>query len=279
MKKITGKKKKKFEEHLIHEEKSKATVDKYVHDVTAFAAWLGSAVLNKMKVLEYKEYLLDTYAPASVNSVLSSLNGFFDFCEAGAFKVKNLKIQRRIFLRKEKELTKAEYERLLCAAKAGGNRKLYLLMQTICSTGIRVSELRFISIEALRSGQATINLKGKMRVIMLPQELCKMLKKYAQTQKIRSGSIFVTKNGRPLDRSNIWKCMKALCKTAGVDPEKVFPHNLRHLFARTYYNLRKDIVRLADILGHSSVNTTRIYTMDSGEICRKQIQRLGLLRC
>lgn len=254
-------------------------MEKYVRDVTAFAAWLGSAALNKMKVLEYKEYLLDTYAPSSVNSVLSSLNGFFDFCETGAFKVKTLKIQRRIFLRKEKELTKAEYERLLCAAKAAGNRKLYLLMQTICATGIRVSELRFINIEALRSGQATINLKGKMRVIMLPQKLCKMLKKYAQTQKIRSGSIFVTKTGRPLDRSNIWKCMKALCKAAGVDPEKVFPHNLRHLFARTYYNKRKDIVRLADILGHSSVNTTRIYTMDSGEVCRKQIQKLGLLRC
>ncbi len=279
MRKITGVKIKNFGEFLINEEKSKATLEKYVRDIKAFADWLGGEAVSKARVLEYKEYIIANYAPASVNSIISSLNSFFEYMQEYSLRVKTLKIQHRVFSEKERELTKAEYERLLKAAKLNGNRKLYLLMQTICAVGIRVSELRYISVESLQCGQAVINMKGKMRVIMLPRDLCGILKKYAAEQKISSGSIFVTKTGRPLDRSNIWKMMKALCESARVDKKKVFPHNLRHLFARTFYSLQKDIVRLADILGHSSVNTTRIYTMESGEICRRQIQKLGLVRC
>lgn len=279
MKKITDKIIKKFKEYLIDEEKSKATIEKYIRDLTVFVCWLGGAELNKTMVLGYKEYIISKYAPASVNSILSSLNSFFDFIGEYGLKVKNLKIQKQIFAKNEKELTKAEYDRLLAAAKAEGNQKLNLLMQTICATGIRVSELKYITVEVLKDGRADVNMKGKMRVIIIPKELCRMLKKYAAEQKISSGSIFVTKTGRPLDRTNIWKLMKSLCESANVDKGKVFPHNLRHLFARTFYSIEKDIVRLADILGHSSVNTTRIYTMDTWEICRRQVQRLGLLRC
>ena len=279
MKKITDKIIKKFKEYLIDEEKSKATIEKYIRDLTVFVCWLGGAELSKTKVLGYKEYIISKYAPASVNSILSSLNSFFDFIDEYGLKVKNLKIQKQIFAKNEKELTKAEYDRLLSAAKAEGNQKLNLLMQTICATGIRVSELKYITVEVLKDGRADVNMKGKLRVIIIPKELCKMLKKYAAEQKISSGSIFVTKTGRPLDRTNIWKLMKSLCESANVDKGKVFPHNLRHLFARTFYSIEKDIVRLADILGHSSVNTTRIYTMETWEICRRQVQRLGLLRC
>ena len=279
MKKITDKIIKKFKEYLIDEEKSKATIEKYIRDLTVFVSWLGGAELSKTKVLGYKEYIISKYAPASVNSILSSLNSFFDFIGEYGLKVKNLKIQKQIFAKNEKELTKAEYDRLLSAAKAEGNQKLNLLMQTICATGIRVSELKYITVEVLKDGRADVNMKGKLRVIIIPKELCRMLKKYAAGQKITSGSIFVTKTGRPLDRTNIWKLMKGLCESANVDKGKVFPHNLRHLFARTFYSIEKDIVRLADILGHSSVNTTRIYTMETWEICRRQVQRLGLLRC
>lgn len=229
--------------------------------------------------MEYKEYIITKYAPASVNSILSSLNSFFDSVEEYGLKVKNLKIQKQIFAKNGKELTKAEYERLLSEAKSKGNKKLYLLMQTICATGIRVSELKYITAESLKDGRADVNMKGKLRVIIIPKALCKMLKKYAAEQKISYGSIFVTKTGKPLDRTHIWKLMKSLCESAGVDKRKVFPHNLRHLFARTFYSIEKDIVRLADILGHSSVNTTRIYTMETWEICRRQVQRLGLLHC
>ena len=279
MKKITDKIIKKFKEYLIDEEKSKATIEKYIRDLTVFGCWLGGAELNKTMVLGYKEYIISKYAPASVNSILSSLNSFFDFIGEYGLKVKNLKIQKQIFAKNEKELTKAEYDRLLAAAKAEGNQKLNLLMQTICATGIRVSELKYITVEALKDGRADVNMKGKLRVIIIPKELCRMLKKYAAEQKISSGSIFVTKTGKPLDRTNRWKLMKSLCESANVDKGKVFPHNLRHLFARTFYSIEKDIVRLADILGHSSVNTTRIYTMETWEICRRQVQRLGLLRC
>lgn len=279
MKKITGRIIKKFREYLTDEEKAQATLEKYIRDVTAFAAWLGAEPLSKARVLEYKEYIIAKYAPASVNSMLSSLNVFFDFIEEHGLKVKSLKIHKQIFAKDEKELTKAEYARLLKAAKSKGNRKLFLLMQTICATGIRVSELRYIDIAALGCGRAEVNMKGKLRVIIIPDKLCRVLKKYAGEQRITSGSIFITKTGRPLDRTSIWKLMKSLCTDAGVDKNKVFPHNLRHLFARTFYSVEKDIVRLADILGHSSVNTTRIYTMGTWEICRRQVQRLGLLRC
>lgn len=279
MKRITDETVRNFREYLINEEKSRATTDKYIRDLKAFAAWLGGEELSKAKVLEYKEYIITKYAAASVNSILSSLNSFFEYGGECGLKVKNLKIQKQIFAKVEKELTKAEYERLLKAAKSKGNRKLNLIMQTICATGIRVSELRYISVESLKEGRAKVNMKGKMRVIIIPEELCRMLKKYTAEQKISNGSIFITKTGRPLDRHTIWKLMKSLCESAKVDRKKVFPHNLRHLFARTFYSIEKDIVRLADILGHSSVNTTRIYTMETWEICRRQVQRLGLIRC
>ena len=192
-------------------------------------------------------------------------------------KVKSLKIQRQIFCQSEKELTKTEYERLLKAAKEKKNERLYLLMQTICAAGIRVSELPYITVEAVQNGQAQVKLKGKIRTILIDGDLCRLLKKYIKENKIESGCVFATRNGKPLDRHGIWKAMKALCESAGVAKEKVFPHNLRHLFARTYYSLQKDIVRLADILGHSSINTTRIYTIENGDVHRRQMQRLGLV--
>lgn len=279
MKKITFELTEEFKNHLVDEEKSQATVEKYVRDILGFAAWLGERELQKEAVLEYKRYLTENYAPASVNSMLSSINGFFEYYERYDLRVRFLKIQKRIFADKEKELTKAEYERLLKAAKKKNNEQLNLLMQTICSSGIRVSELKFVTVLAVKARQATINCKGKMRVIILPNGLCKMLMRYIKERKITSGPVFVTRNGKPLNRSNIWRMMKNLCKEADVAKSKVFPHNLRHLFARTYYSVEKDIVRLADILGHSSVNTTRIYTMENGEIHRQQIQKLGLLMC
>jgi len=279
VKKITSVIMQNFESHLLEEEKANATMEKYLRDIRAFMEWLGEQELCKTSVLKYKEYLTELYAPASVNSMLSSLNSFFQFNEWFDLKVKALKMQKQLFATAEKELTKIEYQRLLNAAKTKGNEKLYLLMQTICVTGIRISELRFITVESLNARRAIIHLKGKTRVIIIPTDLCKMLLRYAKEQKIKSGCIFVSRNGNPLDRSNIWKLMKALCEYARVAKEKVFPHNLRHLFARTFYTAQKDIVRLADILGHSSVNTTRIYTMETGDMHRKQIQRLGLLQC
>ena len=268
-----------FQSYLIQEEKSKSTLEKYLRDITAFMFWLGTRTVEKNVVLEYKSMLIGKYAPASVNSILSSLNSFFAFRQWFDCQVKTIKVHRPIFSSSEKELTKSEYERLLKAAQQKQNKKLFYLMQTICATGIRVSELKFITVEAVHKGEALIHCKGKMRVVLLPKQLCKMLKGYILQQHIKQGPVFVSKYGRPLDRSNIWKLMKSLCDYAGVPREKVFPHNLRHLFARTYYSLEKDIVRLADLLGHASVNTTRIYTVETGEVHRRQIQKLGLLRC
>jgi len=279
MKKITEKLIKNFRNYLINEEKSDATLEKYIRDIGAFLAWLCGRGVDKQTVIEYKAYLVENYKPASVNSVLSSLNSFFIYNEWYDCKVKSLKIQKQIFASKDKELTKAEYERLLDAAKSKKNERLYLLMQTICSTGIRVSELRFVTVAAVNTGVASINCKGKLRQVFLPKALCKVLARYIREQKITSGSVFVSRTGKPLDRSNIWSDMKKLCESAGVSKDKVFPHNLRHLFARTYYSLQKDIVRLADILGHSSVDTTRIYTKETGEVHKRQIEKMGLLRC
>ena len=279
MRQITNELIENFKIDLVEEEKAQATIEKYIRDILAFVGWLSGRTVEKQTVLEYKQKLIEKYAPASVNSVLSSLNRFFAFAEWFNCKVKSIKIQKQVFAKQERELTKAEYDRLLAAALHKDNKRLYLLMQTICSTGIRVSELKFITVEAVKAQKAIINLKGKMRSVFLPDMLCKMLLRYIKEEKIKSGSVFVSKNGRPLDRCNIYHDMKKLCESANVDRSKVFPHNLRHLFARTYYSLEKDISRLADILGHSSVNTTRIYTMETGEIHRKQIQKLGLLRC
>lgn len=268
-----------FRKYLIEEEKSKATIEKYIRDITALMVWLDGRVSDKVTILEYKEKLKEEYAARSTNSVISSINSFFDFVDWRECKVKLLKIQKQIFADASKELNADECEKLLKAARDTKNERLYCLMQTICATGIRVSELKFITAEALRTRQATINCKGKVRLVILPEELCNLLRKYVKRNNIKSGCIFVTKNGKPLDRSNIWADMKRLCGRAGVPKEKVFPHNLRHLFARTFYSVDKDIAHLADILGHSSVNTTRIYTMESCETHRRQIEKIHLLRC
>lgn len=279
MQMITNEVIKNFENYLYEEERSENTIEKYMRDIRAFYDYTGNRELKKADVLEYKKLLCEKYMPASVNSVLSSLNALFMFMHWYELKVKTLKIQRRIFADKEKELTKDEYNRLLTAAKCKNNERLYYLIQTVASTGLRVSEIKYVTVEAVKVGKATINCKGKIRQIFLPKELCRMLKEYARKRKIRSGAVFVTRSGKPIDRHAVWKMLKGLCKSAGVSRKKVFPHNLRHLFARTFYSVQKDIVRLADILGHSGIETTRIYTMESGEIHRRQIEKLGLLRC
>lgn len=279
MKKITKEMMMDFKKYLFEEEKSDNTIKKYMRDICAFCGWLGNKNVEKTMVLAYKKELCEKYLPVSVNSMLSSLNALFTFLNWNEMKVKTIKIQRRIFSEKEKELTKEEYERLLLAAKEKKNERLYYLMQTIAATGIRISELKYITVASVNVEKATIRSKGKIRQVFLPKQLCRMLKEYMKQQQIKTGSIFITRNGTPLDRSTIWKMMKALCEEARVSKSKVFPHNFRHLFARTYYSLQKDIVRLADILGHSNINTTRIYTMENGEAHTKQLQMLGLLRC
>ncbi len=276
---VTAERIKAFEQDLRNREKAPATVEKYLRDLRAFGAFVGEREIDKELVLSYKEHLQQNYAVASANSVLSSLGAFFAFCERRDLCVKRIKQQRAVFAAKERELTRAEYERLLSTALDKGNRRLYLLMQTVCGCGIRVSELQFITAEAVARGYADIACKGKRRRVFLPKELCKLLRGYLRERGIVSGAVFVTRSGKPLDRSNIWSDMKKLCQAAHVAESKVFPHNLRHLFARTYYSLHKDIVRLADILGHSGIDTTRIYTMESGDVHKRQINRLGLVRC
>lgn len=267
-----------FRQDLYENEKSENTIEKYMRDIRFFRVWLNGRAVDKFAVLGYKKMLCEKYAPRSVNSILSSLNTFFMYMHWYDLKVKTLKIQRKIFAEREKELTKAEYARLLSAAKSEQNERLYYLMQTIGSTGLRISEVKYVTCEAVKKGEATINCKGKIRQVFLPKQLCKMLKGYIGKMQIKSGAVFITRSGKPLDRSTVWKMLKALCKSADVAQSKVFPHNLRHLFARTFYSAEKDIVRLADILGHSSINTTRIYTLETGDVHRRQLDRLGLLR-
>ena len=279
MRTVTKENIKKFEEYLYAEERSCNTIEKYIRDIRFFRGRLQGGNVDKSALVKYKKELCERYAAKSVNSMLSSVNAFFVFMGWYDLKVKTLKIQRRIFSDKSKELSKPEYERLLAAAKNRKNKRLYYLMQTVASTGLRVSEIQYVTCEAVRQGQAVINCKGKIRQIFLPKKLCKMLLSYIKERNIKSGSVFVAKTGKPLDRSHIWKMLKSLCEAAGVSRDKVFPHNFRHLFARTFYSLQKDIVRLADILGHSNIETTRIYTMESGAEHRKLLQKLGLLRC
>lgn len=265
-----------FQQYLIGEEKSTATVEKYLRDVRAFAVYVGEKCITKEVVMAYKNDLqIKEYAVRSINSMLASLNSFLTFLGWADCKVKSMKQQKQVYCAEEKELTKAEYMRLLDAAKH--NRQLQLVMQTICATGIRVSELRFFTIEAVQQGEVVVNCKGKTRTILIPGKLKKLLIEYARKEKIRSGVIFITRNGKPLNRSCIWAQMKALCVEAGVNPSKVFPHNLRKLFARTFYGIEKDIAKLADILGHSSIDTTRIYIMTTGTEHRRKIERLGLV--
>lgn len=279
MRKITDDMILKYEIYLCEHEKSLVTIKKYVSDVRKLKEFLNGEYITKSILLSYKQSLCEKYAPSSVNNAISALNSFFEFALWSDMKLRLIKIQRQTFISFEKELSKAEYTRLLNSALDTNNFRLYLIMQTICSTGIRISELKFITADSLKEQKTTISSKGKTRIVFFPKDLVKMLKKYCCENKIKSGPIFITKSGKPLDRSNIWSQMKALCEKAKVSKSKVFPHNLRHLFARTFYSIKKDIVRLADVLGHSSINTTRIYTMENGDTHRQIIQRLGLLIC
>ena len=266
-----------FKEYLILEERSGATVEKYIRDVKAFSAFVNGAEITKEVVIEYKKYLQDSYAVRSINSMLASINSLFVFLSWHDLKVKSIKLQQQIYCPEERELTKAEYTRLCRAAKHKHNERLNLILQTICGTGIRVSELRFITVEAARHGEATVSCKAKTRSVFIVKELQKKLLRYAAEQGIKSGMIFVTRTGKPISRTNIWREMKALCEEAGVNPQKVFPHNLRHLFARVFYGIEKDIAKLADILGHSSINTTRIYIISTGTEHRRRMENMRLV--
>lgn len=267
----------KYIDYLQNEERSIATVCQYERDVLRFFSFLNLKELTRDAVLQYKQELMKDYQPVSVNVKLSALNSFFSFIGRDDLKLKLLKIQRSVYCSEEKELSKSEYFRLIQAAEKKKNKRLALLLQTICGTGIRVSELKYITAAAVNCGEAVIQLKGKTRTILLPKKLQKKLKNYLRRERIVEGPVFITRTGRPLDRSNIWKMMKNLCRDAGVDAKKVFPHNLRHLFARCFYSIDKDIARLADILGHSSINTTRIYIITSGTEHRRHLDALRLV--
>ena len=267
-----------FREHLVEQECSGATVNKYMRDVGQLALFCGGQAEDKASLIAFKEELQERgYAPASINSMLTAVNRFLEFSGRPEWKLRLLRLQRTNFIDGDRELTQRDYEKLLMAAKRMGDERLEMLVQTIGSTGIRVSEVRAITVESARRRQAEIRCKGKIRTILMPKKLCKILLAYCKRHGIRSGQIFVTRAGKPLDRSNIWKSMKRLAEKAGVALQKVFPHNLRHLFARTYYKAYKDIVRLADILGHASIDTTRIYTVRSTAEQQRQIERLPLL--
>lgn len=267
-----------MQKYLIEEEKCSATIEKYIRDIKAFASYMQNKPLVKETVIAYKQHLLDIgYAIRSINSMLASINNLFSHFGWDDLKVKSLKIQHQIFCPKEKELTRTEYERLCCTARKKHNERLYLILQTICSTGIRVSELPYITVEAVKKGKAIVSLKGKVRVVFLLKNLQKKLRRYIYEQKITDGSIFITRSGKPISRINIWREMKGLCTESEVDPRKVFPHNLRHLFARIFYNLERDIVKLADILGHSSINTTRIYVVSTGFEHKKCMEHMRLV--
>ena len=267
-----------FHKILIEEEKASATVEKYLRDVNAFAEHINGGELTKDIVIDYKAYLTENgYAPRSINSMLASLHKLFDFLGWTDCKVKTVKLQRQIFCSEEKELTKAEYTRLCRTAERKHNERILLVLQTICGTGIRVSELPFITVEAVRRGEATVSLKGKTRTVFLVKDLQKKLLRYISEQHITTGAIFVTRTGKPMSRTNIWREMKNLCLEAEVNPEKVFPHNLRHLFARVFYGIERDIAKLADVLGHSSIETTRIYIISSGSEHRKLMETMRLV--
>ncbi len=266
-----------FAARLREDERSAATVEKYCREAARFAAWLEGREVNQVLALEYKAQLAESRTPAGVNGAVAALNKLFSFLGLEGCRLKAVKQQRRIFRDEARELTENEYRRLLAAARRRGNERLLLVMETVCSTGIRISELRFFTVESAKRGRVEVDNKGKRRTVFLPGKLQTLLLRYARKRGIAEGPVFVTRTGRPLDRSNIWSEMKGLCREAGVEPGKVFPHNLRHLFARTYYGLEKDIVRLADILGHASIETTRIYTMESGYTHRKQLERMRLV--
>ena len=263
-----------YTRYLHAEERSPGTIEKYRRDTEAFCRWLSGAPVTREQIAAWKAFLLSQhYAPTTINSMLAALNGLFRFLGWDECRARFLKVQRRLFRDDRRELTREEYEQLLATSHALGRERLALLLETICATGIRVSEVKYITVEAAQAGRAEISLKGKLRTILLPGKLCRKLKKYARAQKTASGEIFLTRSGKSLSRRQIWAEMKRLCRAAGVAPSKVFPHNLRHLFARTFYKVCRDVVKLADVLGHSSIETTRIYLISTGaehaEILRK----------
>lgn len=266
-----------FKEHLILEERSAATVEKYIRDIKVFSAFVNGAEITKEVVIEYKKHLQETYAVRSVNSMLASINSLFAFLGWHDLKVKSIKLQQQIYCPEEKELTKAEYTRLCRTAERKHNERLNLILQTICGTGIRVSELQYITVEAVKQGEATVSCKAKTRSVFIVKELQKKLLRYAQSHGIKTGCIFITRTGKPISRTNIWREMKNLCLEAEVSPTKVFPHNLRHLFARVFYGIEKDIAKLADVLGHSSINTTRIYIISTGTEHRRRMENMRLV--
>ena len=267
-----------YARYLRREERSAATMDKYLRDVRSFARWLDGGPVTKEAVTGWKERLLAEHrAPSTVNAALSALNGLFRFLGWEDCRTKFLKIQRRMFRDQSRELSRADYDRLIATAQERGQHRLALLMEAICATGIRVSEVSYITVEAVQRGRAEIHLKGKIRTIFIPTKLCRKLIKYAKKNKTVSGEIFLTGNGRSLSRRQIWAEMKRLCKYAGVEPSKVFPHNLRHCFAVAFYRACKDIAKLADVLGHSSIETTRIYPLTSSAEHQRQLDRLGLV--
>ena len=275
---LTSKAVQSFKKYLREEEKSANTIEKYLRDVRAFAEYLGGAEVTKEAVIAYKSKLLaESYAVRSINSMLASLNGLFSFLGWTDCRVKSIKLQRQIYCPEEKELTKAEYMRLVNTAKQKGNERLNLILQTICGTGIRVSELQYITVEAVKCGEAIVSLKGKTRTIFIVRELQKKLLRYAAEQGISAGTMFITRTGRTMSRTNSWREMKGLCEQAGVNPQKVFPQKLRHQFARTFYGSEKDIAKLADILGHSSINTTRIYIISTGNEHRRRMEHMRLI--
>lgn len=263
--------------YLREQEKAVNTVRKYMQCMDTLRKDLEGKSVTKAALITWKETLSSSYAAASVNAMVAAVNTFLEFAGWVDCRIKPLKIQRSLFCREEKELNRNEYQRLVKTAERTGKERMCLVLQTIASTGIRVSELRFITMEAVQIGRAVVRCKGKTRTVFLPEKLCGLLLKYMRRQNRKSGAVFVTRTGNPLDRSNIWREMKMLCKEAGVSADKVFPHNLRHLFARVYYTIEKDISRLADILGHTSIVTTRVYTMESGAVHRAQIQRMGMI--
>ncbi len=266
----------KFKKYLCEKEKSDATIEKYIRDVKAFYEFSGNKI-DKNVVFAYKEKIVSEYAVRSVNSMLASVNAFFTFLGWNEFKVKSLKVQNQIYCAEEKELTKAEYIRLCKTAEKKGNERLSLILQTVCGTGIRISELQFVTVETLKYGKITVNCKGKYRTVFIVKELQKKLICYVKKRKIKSGPIFVTRTGKTMNRTNIWREMKNLCNEANVNPKKVFPHNLRHLFAKVFYSIEKDIAKLADVLGHSDINTTRIYLISTGNEHRKRLEAMRLI--
>ncbi len=258
-------------------EKSQNTILSYGHALRHLKEFAGGQVLSKNLLLDWKEALKKSYASSSINGMIAAVNGFLRFRGEQEMIIKPLKLQKVIFLMPEKVLTKNEYKKLVDAAEKKGNERLAMILQTICSTGIRISELKYITIESLKQKRAEIDCKGKQRIIFLPGKLVNLLRKYAEKKEILSGPIFITRNGKAMDRSNIWREMKKLCASTEVEKKKVFPHNLRSLFARTYYSIKHDITKLADILGHSNIDTTRIYVRESGRAHERLLEQLGLV--